>query len=169
MVFWMEQCFTDTQDDSKLGQVGCCHCDRSREPGCCLRFWSGFFSSPCGAGMCLTGNYDGPGSRAFKLQLCLFFLVLLPELLYRSLHLVILLCNPLPPQAKVSYIAFDEQVKYEFSHSYSDDVLPLIIVHVVVDILTFVAWITSVVHLLMWEPKTYMSRNSAVVGPPTTV
>ncbi|CAD7945389.1 unnamed protein product [Amoebophrya sp. A120] len=82
MVFFLEKCFNDTQDDSKLGQVGCCNCDRSQPPGGCLRFWSCCCNGCCGTGACLTGNYDGAGSRAFKLQLSLFLSVFLLKMLF---------------------------------------------------------------------------------------
>eukprot|EP00391_Amoebophrya_sp_Ameob2_P014151 CAMPEP_0178999336 /NCGR_PEP_ID=MMETSP0795-20121207/9995_1 /TAXON_ID=88552 /ORGANISM="Amoebophrya sp., Strain Ameob2" /LENGTH=562 /DNA_ID=CAMNT_0020692081 /DNA_START=135 /DNA_END=1823 /DNA_ORIENTATION=+ len=55
----------------ELGEVGCAGCSR-REPAGDREKLLVSFCFACGAGMCVTGNWDGPGSRGFKCHVLLF-------------------------------------------------------------------------------------------------
>eukprot|EP00392_Amoebophrya_sp_AT5.2_P000950 g952.t1 len=61
----LDCCFEDSQAGMELGEVGCAGCSR-REPAGDREKLLVSFCFACGAGMCVTGNWDGPGSRGFK-------------------------------------------------------------------------------------------------------
>jgi len=74
-----ERPFADDQDVNKLGRVGCAGCERTLiGSGALCGFCFGqFFFHQCPFMGCVVGNWDGMGSRSFKLHMVLFLLHML--------------------------------------------------------------------------------------------